>query len=292
MIILVAVGFIAAKKGIVSAQTRRDMTNIVIYIILPCNIFQSFEKSLTPDKLMSCAIVFVIAIGAQLLYMIINKFAYNKFPIERRIVLQYATIVNNASFMGLPVIDSVFGTTGILYGSIVLVPIRLFMWTSGLSLFTKMEKKQQLKSLATHPCIWAVILGFAYLYSPVRLPDFLSSTIDVIGRCTTALSMIIVGTILSDVNFRTILDKACFYYSFIRLIAIPAITFAVLMLIGIDPIVTGVAVLSSAMPAATMTAMLSHQYGRDSAFASKLIFVSTLLSLVTLPIIAAILKAF
>lgn len=292
IVILVAVGFIAAKKGIFSSETRRDMTNLVIYVILPCNIFHSFETSLSLDKLMQCAIVFVIAIGAQILYMIINKFAYNKFPIERRVVMQYATIVNNASFMGLPVIDSVFGSAGILYGSIVLVPLRLFMWTSGLSLFTKTEKKQQFKSLATHPCIWAVIIGFAYLFSPVKLPVFLSNTINVIGSCTTALSMIIVGSILSDVDFRKILDKDCFYYSVIRLIAIPAIIYIVLKLIGIDPIVAGVSVLSAAMPAATMTAMLSHKYGRDAEFASKLIFVSTLLSLITLPIIAAILTKF
>jgi predicted permease len=100
--------------------------------------------------------------------------------------MQYATIVNNASFMGLPVIGSVFGSTGILYGSIVLVPLRLFMWTSGLSLFTKTEKKKQFKSLATHPCIWAVILGFAYLFSPVRLPAFLSGTIEVVAAAITS----------------------------------------------------------------------------------------------------------
>jgi predicted permease len=291
IIILVAVGFFAAKKGVFSPEARRDMTNVVIYIILPCNIFHSFETSLSPDKLMQCAIVFVIAIGAQVLYMVINRIAYNWIPKERRVVMQYATIVNNASFMGLPVIDSVFGTTGILYGSIVLVPIRLFMWTSGLSLFTKTEKKQQYKSLATHPCIWAVILGFAYLFSPVRLPAVLSTTIDLLGRCTTFMSMFIVGSILSEVDFRTILDRTCFYYSFIRLIAIPAIIYAVLRLLGIDPVVTGVAVLSSAMPAATMTAMLSAKYGQDSKFASKLIFVSTLLSLVTLPLVAYALKA-
>jgi predicted permease len=285
------VGFVAAKKGIFSPEARRDMTNEIIYIILPCNIFHSFETSLSPDKLIQCAIVFAIAVGAQILYMVINKVAYNRYPLEQRVVMQYATIVNNASFMGLPVIESVFGSTGILYGSVVLVPIRLFMWTSGLSLFTKTEKKQQYKKLATHPCIWAVILGFLYLFSPVRLPAVLSDTIGMVGSSTTLLSMFIVGTILSEVDYRAIFDKACFYYSLIRLIGIPAVIYAVLKLLGIDPVVVGVSVLSTAMPAATMTAMLSDKYGKDSKFASKLIFVSTLLSLVTLPAVAAVLKA-
>ncbi len=289
--ILIAVGYIITKKGIFGPEARRDMTNVVIYIILPCNIFHSFEMALSIDMLRECAIVFIIGFAAQLIYMLLNKCLYQRFPVERRVVMQYATITNNVGFMGLPVIASVFGATGALYTSIILIPMRLFMWTSGLSLFTSSDKKQQLRQLATHPAIWAVILGFAYLFSPVRLPEFLSGSINVIGSCLTAMSMIVVGSILSEVNFRSLLDKACFYYSAFRLILIPAITFVVLRLMSIDPVVTGVAVLASGMPAATITAMLAKKYGADSAFASKLIFVSTLLSLVTLPIIAEILKS-
>ena len=291
ILILVAIGFIVAKKGIFGQETRRDMTNIVIYVILPCNIFHSFETALTTDMLRQCGIVFVISIGAQALYMILNKVLYNRIPQERRVVMKYATIVNNAGFMGLPVIGSVFGATGTLYGSIMLIPMRIFMWTIGLSLFTSSNKKQQFKQLATHPAIWAVILGFAYLFAPFRLPEFLSGAINVVGSCLTAMSMIVVGAILSEINFKTILDKECFYYSAIRLLLIPAAIFAVLRLVGVDPVVTGASVLSAAMPAATVTAMLSKKYDADAAFASKLIFVSTVLSLVTLPLIAAVLTA-
>ena len=262
------------------------MTNLVIYVILPCNIFHSFETALTIDMLRQCAIVFAISTGAQLLYMLLNRILYNRIPQERRVVMKYATIVNNASFMGLPVIGSVFGTAGTLYGSIMLIPMRLFMWTIGLSLFTSSNKKQQVKRLATHPAIWAVILGFAYLFAPFRLPEFLSGAINIVGSCLTAMSMIVVGSILSEIDFKTILDRECFYYSAIRLLLIPAVLFVVLRLIGIDPVVTGASVLSAAMPAATVSAMLAKKYDADAAFASKLIFVSTILSLITLPLIA------
>ncbi len=128
------------------------------------------------------------------------------------------------------------------------------------------------------------------MFLPFELQQFLSSTIHALGACTTALSMMIVGSILSDINIKTVFSKACFYFSFIRLVAIPAVIFIVLKLFRVDPVVTGVSVLSTAMPAAMITAMLAEKYGRDSDFASKLIFVSTLLSLVTLPLIAAVLK--
>jgi predicted permease len=130
------------------------------------------------------------------------------------------------------------------------------MCTVGLSLFTKSDKKQSLKRLATHPCIWAVILGFAYLFIPWKLPSFLSDAITLLGRCTMPLAMLIVGSILSEINFRTVFEKSAFYNSAIRLVALPAVIFIVLKLIGTDPIVMGVSVLSAAMPAALVTAML------------------------------------
>ncbi len=129
-----------------SNDARRDLTNVVIYIILRA-------ISLSPSGAGNAGASEKLRHyifnrpRAQLLYIVINKFLYTDFPTERRIVMQYATICNNAGFMGLPVIGSVFGAQGVLYGSIVLIPIRLFMWTSGLALFTDTIIKGGLKSL-------------------------------------------------------------------------------------------------------------------------------------------------
>jgi predicted permease len=95
---------------------------------------------------------------------------------------------------------------------------------------------------------------------------------------------------LSEVELRGVLDKACLYFSAVRLVAIPAFLYGALTLCGADALVVGVAVLSSAMPAATTTAMLAQKYNGDAAYAAKLIFVSTVLSLATLPAVAAILQ--
>ena len=272
-----------------SSKTKADMTNIVIYIILPCSIFSSFHKGISPETVRQCFVVLLAAFGLQILYFVLNKLIYIKFSPERRIVAQYATIVNNASFIGLPLLESVYGETGLLYGSIILIPMRIFMWTAGLSLFTKAEKKQRIKVVATHPCIWAVILGFGYLFAPFELPSILSGLINAVGNCNFALSMIIIGSILSDVDLKLLLDKDCLYYSMFRLIIIPAIFFGALTLLRINPLTTGTLVLSSAMPAAATTAMLADKYGKDAAFASKTVFTSTILSMITLPIMSQIL---
>jgi predicted permease len=291
MLLLIALGFGLTKKRLLTDVSRGELTNLVIYVVLPCNIFASFKIDMTRELLTSCAGILVIGFAAQALYIVLNRVLYIKTSPARRVVMQYATICNNSGFLGLPVMEAVFGDIGLLYGAVMLIPIRIFMWTAGLSLFTVTNTREKIKTLATHPCIWAVFLGFGYSLLPFELPGFFMRTVDAVGGCTTALSMLIVGAILTDVKLeraRGALDRDCLYYSALRLIAIPGLIFAVLRLLGTDGVITGVAVLSAAMPAATTTAMLARKYGGDSPFAARLIMVSTLLSLVTLPLVSEI----
>ena len=226
--LLVAIGYLLSKLGMLVLVTRKQLTDLVIYVILPCNIVESFQVDLTHDLLISAGIVLVLGFAAQGLYALLNLFLYRRFDARRQINLKYGTICSNAGFMGLPLSLSIFGPTGLMYASVALLPIRLFMWSAGLSLYTSTTKKQVLKTLATHPCIIAVFVGFALMLSGLQLPAFLNDTIDSLGNCCTALSMVVIGAILSDVDPRTVLEPAVLYYVVIRLIAIPAFLFGVL----------------------------------------------------------------
>ena len=287
--LLVAIGYLLSKLGMLVLVTRKQLTDLVIYVILPCNIVESFQVDLTHDLLISAGIVLVLGFAAQGLYALLNLFLYRRFDSRRQINLKYGTICSNAGFMGLPLSLSIFGPTGLMYASVALLPIRLFMWSAGLSLYTSTTKKQVLKTLATHPCIIAVFVGFALMLSGLQLPAFLNDTIDSLGNCCTALSMVVIGAILSDVDPRTVLEPAVLYYVVIRLIAIPAVLFGVLWLLKVDALVTGIIVILSAMPAGSTTAMLAQKYDQDPEFASKMVFLSTLASLITLPLWAMVL---
>ena len=287
--LLVAVGFLLSKLGMMALVTRKQLTDLVIYVVLPCNIVESFQIDLTHALLLSTGIVLLLGFGAQGLYALLNMFLWRRFDSRRQINLKYGTICSNAGFMGLPISLAVFGSTGLLYASVALLPIRLFMWSAGLSLYTATTKKQVLKTLATHPCIIAVFVGFALMVSGLELPVFLNDTINSLGNCCTALSMVVIGAILSDVNPRTVLEPAVIYYVIIRLIAIPAVLYGILLLLHVDGLVTGIIVILSAMPAGSTTAMLAQKYDQDPEFASKMVFLSTLVSLVTLPLWALLL---
>ena len=292
MLVIIATGYFATKKGIFSAKARADVTNVVVTIIVPCNIFMSFSGDITQETLRQSVFVLVAGFGVHLIYILLSKLLYIRFEPEKRAVLKAATISNNAVFMGLPVIGAVFGPIGVIYGSIIMIPVGIFMWSIGLSQFMKTDKKETIKMLIKNPGLLAIVLGFAYALMPITLPYFLEGAILAFGRSTTALTMFIVGSILAGINFKTIFDKDGLYYSFIRLIAIPAMVFGLMTLVNADPLVRGVMTLSSAMPMAVVTVMQAEKSGRDMAFASKAMLMSTLLSIITLPIIAEILTYF
>lgn len=294
--LLILVGFVLSKLGYFSAHTRKQLTNIVLWIVLPCATIQSFEIEVDQDLLVSMALIFLISIGIQGIHWIFCTTCWNRIHDDRKISLQYGTMVSNAGFMGMPVTQSAFGSTGLLYASIFLIPQRICMWSYGLSLYTDgQDRKEVIRKVMTNPCIVAIYIGVVVMVLgmfDLHLPDFLDSTIAAIGNCNTALSMIVIGGILSDVPKDQIGDKLSLLYSGLRLLVIPMILFLILNVLPVDPMVRNVCVLLSAMPAASTTAMLAQRYEKDPEFASKIIFVSTLFSMITLPIIFLLLERF
>ncbi|MEI7668336.1 MAG: AEC family transporter, partial [Erysipelotrichaceae bacterium] len=261
------------------------ITDIILYIILPANIIVSFNMEMNTEILKQSATILIIAFSIQIVYLILNRFMYLGFDHSKAIIMKYGTICTNATFMGLPIIQSVFGASGLLYATVALIPMRVFMWTSGLSLFTKTSKKKALLTMITHPAILAVVLGFILMSFQLKLPIFINSTLIALSNCMTALSMILIGSILGQVNFKHLVDKSILYYTFLRLIMLPAFIYLILYLLKVNPIIIGVTVLMAAMPAGLTTAMLAQKYNQDALYASKLIFISTLLSLFTLPLL-------
>ena len=130
----------------------------------------------------------------------------------------------------------------------------------------------------------AFFFGLVLLMSPLTLPPVLKPTVGSIGSANTALSMLLVGSLLGDIPLNKIVDKDTVVYSGVRLFLIPAIALAICKLTRIDALAAGVIVLLTAMPAASTTAVLASKYGRDTELASKLVALSTILSVATAPV--------
>ncbi|WP_186423878.1 AEC family transporter [Lacrimispora celerecrescens] len=285
LFLLVAAGVVLRKKGILPEGAKSILTDLVIYLILPCNIINSFFIEFDLDILKGFAVILTIAGLIQAGCLMFAKIFYNREPESRKKVLQYGTVCSNAGFMGNPIAEGVYGAEGLMYASIFLIPQRIVMWSAGVSYFTESpDRKTVVKKVLTHPCIIAVYIGLVLMITQVPLPAFLQNTIRSIGGCTTTVSMVLIGAILAEVEPGSILDWGIVRYAFIRLFLLPLLVYICCRAFHVPPLLSGVSVLLTGMPAGSTTAILASKYEGDYIFATKCVVVTTLLSLVTIPL--------
>ena len=287
LICLVVVGIITVKARIVDGHTRNSLSDIVLYIFLPCNILSSFfgtDISLLP----SIGIMLVISSGILAFTLILSLVLYKRINPEQKKVLLYGTIISNANFLGIPVVEGIYGITGVPYVAAYVLPLRIAVWTFGLAIF--IGGKSNLKKVFFHPCLIATYLGLLVMITGFTPPALLSRLVYSLGNCTTPVSMMVVGCILAMVDVRKLVSKLTVLYTFVRLAFIPFCVMGILLLIRPAPMVTGVSVLLSGMPAAVTTTILADKYGADKELASSMAFMSTLLSIFTAPSMAYLLS--
>ena len=281
--LLVAVGFVLKRIHIVGPQGQKNINDMVIYVILPCNILRAFLDSPAENGFLSYLEVLIISVFIQAFCVIYGKIAFCKEPEGRQKCLRYGTICSNAGFLGNPIAEGVYGAEGLMLASIYLIPQRIMMWSSGLAVFSgTSDKKQTIKKVLTHPCILACILGIMFMLADIQLPPGLDGMVTAVGNCNTAMSMMVIGMILADINIRDFWDRTVVKYTIHRLIIIPAAVYAVCRFLPLDRTAFGICVLLAAMPAGATTSILAEKYDMEPAFATKMVIFSTLLSLPTI----------
>ena len=285
LLVYMAVGFYCRKRGIIEKKMQGKLTDFVLRITLPCMIFNSFSMHITLDMLKQAALCLGVAFFICFAAWLGGKVVYNMYPKEKKSVLQYATLVNNAAFLGLPIVKAVLGEAGMFLASIFIIPNRIFMWTAGVSIFTaEADKKAAFKKVMLNPCVIVIFIGLFRSFTDFTLPEFLAKSVTGLGNCTTPLSMVLIGTMMTELTLASFKDWSTVYLAFMRLVALPFLALFIMRLLNADPIMTGCAVILTEMPAGSTTALLAEKYGSDPVYASKCLLTNTLFSLITIPI--------
>lgn len=292
MFLLIMTGFMLRKFGLITDAGKKCITDVLLYAILPCNIIKAFTADLGSDRWKEFAVLLAVAVAVQVLALIICHFCYNRMNAGEKAVYQYATVCSNSGFLGNPVAESVFGSMGLLYASVFLIPQRVVMWTAGVSYFTReTDKRKAYKKILIHPSMIATYIGFIILIFHLTIPTPIYKAVVSLSNCTTAMTMMYVGTILVGVDFKALITKKQLYYNLIRLVIMPAIIWIGCRLLQIDPLITGVGVLLTSMPAGSTTSLLAAKYEADEESAAKCVVLSTLLSIIAIPVWSGILLA-
>lgn len=287
------VGYYARKKEILGEQTVNNLPRFLLEITLPCLIISSMQIPFSLERLHDLKVTFIIAIAiyifSGIIALLIPKLLQIKNP-EDIGVYQFMSIFSNVSFIGFPVLLSIYPSEAIFYGSIFVLPFNLLVFTIGIYLMQSKLKKFDFKVLWS-PNLIAIFIGFSLFYFSIKIPSMIFESLEIIGGLTTPLSMIFIGASLSTVDMKKIFLKWRLYViSFIRLVIIPLIVLLVLKRIIHDPMLVGISVIISGMPVAANCAIIANQYGGNSDLASEGIFMTTLLSMATIPFLVYILS--
>ncbi|GEO63842.1 AEC family transporter [Companilactobacillus nantensis] len=294
MFCLMLVGVLINKLKFMHSQTSSDLTNVLLYIVSPCLIINAFEQPYSGSRIKQ----FLLAIaGVFLLYIIeiiVAKLVFGRLKNQNlRRIAQYGSIYSNAGFMGIPLISSLFGSEGVFFAVVSLAAFNIFSWTQGVSLFKDNDngtvEKTDWRQVLLNPNIIAIFLGILLFIFSIKIPATPNQVIKYVGSINTPLSMIVIGNSLANIKFsRDMLNKEIGLTILLRNLLFPIIGIVLLKVIGVTGIAFYTTVVMAACPVAGLVVLFTLQVDGDTAPAISLMSLSTILSLITIPLVFAL----
>ncbi|MEY7999511.1 AEC family transporter [Clostridium sp. Mt-5] len=289
--LMMVVGVFARKKDIITKETEESLSDFLLKITLPAMLLTSFNYNYSEKMVENAETIFIYSaiLQAGLILFSIVLTLKNKNEVKK--VLRFIIIFSNSGFMGYPVLAGIFGKVGIFYGAIFNIPYNIFMFSIGIMIYTGKSDLRTIKKVVLNPAIITTVIGFLMFLFSVKMPYTLYMAASTVGSMTTPLSMIIVGTMLAEVKFKDVFSGFMVYYGcFLRLILAPVFTVIILKILHVENLIIQICAIIEAMPAAVVASIFAQKYRADAQLAARIVFMSTIISMFTIPLVTVILK--
>lgn len=293
---IVLVGLASAKRNLWAGELDRKLSVFILNVSMPALILASvmgkdleFEASEVLTLSLVAVVNYVILIGMACL--IPQIWHVNR---SRQGLARFMLAFGNVSFIGYPVCDAVFGPKAVFCASVLNIPFNLLIFTIGVSFINGGKARSAFSpKLVFSPCVVASLIAVVIALMGISVPAPVGQWFHLLGDLTTPCALLIIGSSLSHIPVRDMLgNRFAYAISLLRLIVLPLVVGVVLRLMGVDHFVANVAVVLSAMPIATNGIMMCLQYGKDERVMTQGLFLSTLFSVVTIPLIAYLTQLF
>ena len=324
IVFYVAILFIMMLPGIILKKCRlcgegfgKGLSNLVLYIAQPALVFKAYVRPYDKDILINSLIVLLISVIVHSLFAVVSIIAFKRAPDSARRMLRFATVFSNAAFMGIPLIEAAIGNDATIYATVYNITFNLFLWSLGVYFCTAHRdmdgdgdidsfKERILRVLSSlrrailHPVTIAAFVGILFFVLPIedKIPEIVTKSVDMLSALVAPLAMVVIGLRLAEINLKGFF-KDIYMYAFVALrhFILPIITVFLLLLLRliglpISDTVYLVIIIMAATPAATSATMFAEKYDCDSAYVSKLVAVSTILSIASMPLVIMFAKLF
>ena len=286
LFLLMGVGFLLTRLGKISADTRGQMSFLLLYVIAPCLVIETLQVDLTPELLVLLGKALLAFLASHLIFILLSRPTFPSRDADTRPVLQFGIIFANTGFMGYPLVEAVAGPDALIFAAVSTVVFNLVQWSYGIVL---MGGKASARSMLVNPGTISIAVGAALLFSGLRLPVAVNHAVSFLADMNTPLAMVVIGAQLAAADLPAVFRQPRLYLAAgLRLAAIPLLTALLLLPLRLSGGFYCAMVLLSAVPTAGITSLFAQRFGRDTVLAGQLITLSTLLSIVTLPLFSVL----
>lgn len=315
-------GIILKKCNMISDGFGKGLSNLVLYIAQPALIFLAYVRDFDKEILINSLYVFIFSVISHILFSIVALMVFKKAPDIQGRMLKFATIFSNAAFLGIPLINAVLEETypgSTLYASIYNITFNLFLWSLGVKICTegrdedgndvcdyhdaaleisksvgaKTKSGGSILKALLHPVTIAAAIGLIFFILPINgyISNIIIEALTMLKNLVAPLSMVVIGIRLADMNFRGVhKDKFMYVFIALRHFVLPLAMVALIKLITltgltIHPAVSTVIIIMAATPAASSATMFAEKYNCDASYVSRLVALSTIISIGTMPLV-------
>ncbi|WP_373166577.1 AEC family transporter [Agathobaculum sp. Marseille-P7918] len=295
LFLLMGVGYASNRLHIMTKESERLFSRVLVNLTCPALILSSVTTSGRLDSGWALLHILGVAVSYFVILPVVARLlaCLLRVPAVYRAEYESMLIYSNLGFMGIPVISAVLGTDAILYITIFMAVFNVSVFSYGTILLQPAEQKAgnlPLRKMINPGTVSAALALVLYALD-IQLPDLIYQPVSLLGNVTTPLAMLVVGSSLAGQPLRVVLrEMSMLPFTACRLILLPLLTLAVCRPFVADPFLVGTLTLVSAMPVASNVVMISSELGRDTDYISKGVFFSTLFSIVSIPLVSAVLN--
>ncbi|MCI9637049.1 MAG: permease [Hungatella sp.] len=284
MFLYMAVGYWLFKIGKLSQKGSGEMASLLVWLVIPVVVIKSFCVEPTPEGIASLGVSTLAAAAALFLSVAVSRLLFGRRPLDH-----FAAAFSNAGFMGIPLVQAVFGQDRVFYVVSFIAILNILQWTYGVSVITEKKSAFSLSGFC-NPLVIGTLVGVFLFFTGLgaRLPGICIGTLSGLASLNGPLAMMVLGVYVAQADFKTLwTDPALYKVSAARLLLIPALTIGILRLLSLETSMAKALVIAAAAPVGANAAVYAQIHGRDYVYASKTVVVSTLLSVISMPLIVA-----
>ncbi len=295
MLIYLIAGFIAYRKKLITLEQSKGISASLIYIFAPCLLFQSFQREFEREKLQGLLFAILCSLLANMFFILIARFIFLRKKTDVTAIERGCVVYTNAGYLSIPLIGAAFGLEAVFYSTGYLVIFNIFLWTHCLFLISGDKSKLSLKKIVLNPNIIAICLGLITFVFSIRLPSVITTATTGMSNLVGPLSLFIIGIILGTNKITELFNKRREYYIItLRLVIFPFLLILFFKLINLSALIPDgkriltIILVASYAPIATSISMFCQQFGKDAEYASRMTTISTLLCVITMPLMLAV----